>query len=193
MNTCELPATQSAVALKEWAATIEALRQGRQIMLLRKGGLHDAGGVFELEHQQFWLFPTQLHQATTLVKPEHRDLLQSTSHIDKQHIEIQCFARVERVWRLDETAQSTLQQTQHIWSPDYLTLRFGYQPGHTLAVMALRVWQLPQAQVVAPDAKYFGCRSWVELAQPLALEDARPVLSDAEFAAHFEPLTRFGL
>lgn len=186
--------TQSTlnVALKEWAATIEALRQGRQILLLRKGGLHDAGGVFELEHRQFWLFPTQLHQASALVKPQHRDLLEMTSHINKQHIKIQCFAQVERVWKLDEAAQSTLEHAPHIWSDDYLALRFGYQPGHSLAAIALRVWQLPQAQIVTPDTKYFGCRSWVELNQSLSLEGATPVLSDAEFASHLEPLARIG-
>lgn len=186
--------TQSTlkVALKEWAATIEALRQGRQILLLRKGGLHDAGGVFELEHHQFWLFPTQLHQASALLKPQHRDLMEVTSHIDKQNIEIQCFAQVERVWQLDEAAQSTLEHMPHIWSDDYLTLRFGYQPSHSLAAIALRVWQLPQAQVVQPDSKYFGCRSWVELSQPLSPEGATPVLSDADFGAHLEALARIG-
>ena len=181
------------VALKEWAATIEALRQGRQILLLRKGGIHDAGGVFELEHQRFWLFPTQLHQAKALVKAGHRDLLEQTAHIDRQHIEFRCFATVARVWNVDASAQSTLEAARHIWSDDYLSLRFGYQSAHRLAVVALRVWQLPQAQIVTPHSKYFGCRSWVELEQPLSPDGAVPVLDEAQFTRQLQELTRIGL
>ena len=36
-------------ALKEWAVGIRALREGRQVLLLRKGGLRDANGEFALE------------------------------------------------------------------------------------------------------------------------------------------------
>src|SRR5687768_3845167 len=41
------------VALKEWATVCTALETGRQILLLRKGGIHETGGQFELEHSRF--------------------------------------------------------------------------------------------------------------------------------------------
>ncbi|MFW6125399.1 MAG: DUF1802 family protein, partial [Pirellulales bacterium] len=50
------------IALKEWAAVCRALEEGRQTLLLRKGGIHEEGGRFELAHHQFWLFPTYEHQ-----------------------------------------------------------------------------------------------------------------------------------
>ena len=41
------------VALKEWASVCSALETGRQIILLRKGGIHESGGEFEVENRQF--------------------------------------------------------------------------------------------------------------------------------------------
>ena len=46
------------VALKEWAPVCSALETGRQIILLRKGGIHESGGEFEVENRQFVLFMT---------------------------------------------------------------------------------------------------------------------------------------
>src|SRR6476469_947176 len=51
-----------AIALKEWATVCHALETGRQMLLLRKGGIYEAAGEFELENPQFLLFPTYLHQ-----------------------------------------------------------------------------------------------------------------------------------
>lgn len=62
--------TSLQVALKEWATVCHALESGRQMVLLRKGGVSDAGGTFEVKHPQFLLFPTYLHQNLTMLKPE---------------------------------------------------------------------------------------------------------------------------
>src|SRR4029078_10883002 len=59
-----------SVALKEWASVCDALESGRQIVLLRKGGIYEAAGEFELENPQFLLFPTYLHQNLNMLKPE---------------------------------------------------------------------------------------------------------------------------
>jgi hypothetical protein len=182
------------VALKEWAATGEALRQGRQIILLRKGGIHDAEGVFELEHSRFWLFPTWLHQAQNLVKLEHRDLLEIAEAArefktrDTLHFSLYC--EVAQVWTLREEHQSTLMAASHIWSDDYLNLRFGYKPEHPLLCVAVRAWELPVAQAVANQSKYFGCRSWIELDAALSTTEARPVLDESTFQAQLKALEK---
>ena len=41
------------MALKEWAITIEALAQGDQVLLLRKGGIHEDGKDFRIIHREF--------------------------------------------------------------------------------------------------------------------------------------------
>src|SRR5690242_7801167 len=58
------------VGLKEWAAVCAALEDGRQMLLLRKGGIYEAAGEFEVEHRQFLLFPTYLHQDLKMLKAE---------------------------------------------------------------------------------------------------------------------------
>src|SRR5215217_7835366 len=57
------------IALKEWATVCRALETGRQMVLLRKGGILEAIGGFELENPQFLLFPTYLHQNLNMLKP----------------------------------------------------------------------------------------------------------------------------
>src|SRR4029079_16382278 len=62
--------TSLSVALKEWASVCAALEHGRQIILLRKGGIYESAGEFELEHREFLLFPTHLHQNQSILNPE---------------------------------------------------------------------------------------------------------------------------
>ena len=60
---------KSRMALKEWAVVVRAVREGRQILLLRKGGLADENGVFQLKEREFFLYPTYEHQKAALLKP----------------------------------------------------------------------------------------------------------------------------
>ncbi len=64
-------------ALKEWSAAVHALLDGRQTVLLRKGGIGEKR--FEVAAHEFLLFPTVAHSHAERVRPEHRDLLGSRS------------------------------------------------------------------------------------------------------------------
>ena len=179
------------IALKEWSVTLCALNEGRQIVLLRKGGLLDPAtdvseaGTFAIEYSNFWLMPTFLHQDTKLVKPEHRDLFESSQSMrradEKQFLALQTWARVERVWSFSPHDEERLVRAPHIWSRDYLDVRFGYKPEAPLLCAALRVYQLPQPHFVPMQPQFSGCRSWLELGQNLSLENARPVLNDEQW------------
>ena len=50
------------VALKEWDAVCTALADGAQILLIRKGGIHEKRQRFQFEHDAFWIYPTFAHQ-----------------------------------------------------------------------------------------------------------------------------------
>ena len=178
----------SSKALKEWAITGHALAQGRQIILLRKGGLLDEDGSFALEHSEFWLLPTWLHQERGLVKAADQDLWNQTPREPDESAKIaylRQYARVERVWQLHEDAQSALQEIPHIWSAHYLDLRFGYQSDKPLLCAALRVYQAQQPARYELGAGDLGCRSWVEMALPIEAQ-VRPAIGDAEFGARLE-------
>ena len=51
--------TAPVLALKEWAAVVHALLDGRQTVLLRKGGIHEKR--FALLGSRFVVFPTVAH------------------------------------------------------------------------------------------------------------------------------------
>ena len=183
---------ESSHALKEWAIVGEALARNRQIVLLRKGGLLDEDGHFALEHSQFWLLPTWLHQERGLVKAAHQDLWEQTPRESDESAKIaylRHFARVERVWKLDENAESALGQVPHIWSAHYLDLRFGYQPDKTLLCAALRVYVADEPVRYELRAGDLGCRSWVDLAAPIGVQ-VRPAIGDAAFARELKSVTR---
>ena len=65
----------SQTAFKEWAVTIDALARGEQIVILRKGGIHERNLHFEIEHDRFLFFPGYLHQDASLLKPDYRSRL----------------------------------------------------------------------------------------------------------------------
>jgi hypothetical protein len=180
------------VALKEWGVTCRALAEGRQIVLLRKGGLLDEDGVFHLEYSQFWLQPTFLHQDEALVKAGHRDLFGSVqaeraSGEGREFITLRWFAQVEDVFALREEDDEKLKGAPHIWSNAYLDTRFSYKPEHPLLCVLLRVYQAPQSVQLPMQPQWTGCRSWIELPQALSLEGAQPALDDAAWQrAHGE-------
>ena len=183
---------QSAHALKEWAIVGQALADNRQIVLLRKGGLLDEDGHFALEHSQFWLLPTWLHQERGLVKTAHQDLWEQTPRAADETaktVYLRHFARAERVWKLDENAESALLQVPHIWSAHYLDLRFGYQPDKTLLCAALRVYVADEPIRYPLRDGDLGCRSWVDLSQPIGA-NVRPAIGDEAFARELERVAR---
>ena len=62
-------------ALKEWATIVNALENGDQTVLLRKGGILEDSSGFVVESEKFFLFPTFEHQETRHLKPQfHKHL-----------------------------------------------------------------------------------------------------------------------
>ncbi|HUR54032.1 MAG TPA: DUF1802 family protein, partial [Gemmataceae bacterium] len=67
-----------SIAFKEWAVICRALAEGRQSLILRKGGISEVGGEFRPEHESFLLYPTLFHeQHRTGIKPELLPLLEA--------------------------------------------------------------------------------------------------------------------
>jgi hypothetical protein len=169
-------------ALKEWAVICQALAEGRQALILRKGGLADRTGEFELEHTRFWLFPTYLHQQHAGIKPEAVPLLE---HVLAQRpaqgtIQLTHFAEAAGLYTLHDMVGVLKIRDLHVWSDETVQARFAYRrPG--LYVAPVRVYRMPQARQLPDMATYAGCRSWVELECELPTEGATPVLNDAEF------------
>lgn len=175
----------SNLALKEWAVAVKALAAGKQILILRKGGIHRADKEFRVVHPEFLLYPTYEHQNAELVKAaNHADLQQTLDEDDVPGlVTLGCWCVVTDKFQVSEqTALDRLAQ-HHIWTTDYANKRLRWRPKQPLTVALLRVYtmQQPQALPVLPD--YGGCKSWVELGQDVPLGNMTPALDDAAYEA----------
>ena len=179
----------SRIAFKEWAVICAALARGRQSLILRKGGIHERDGQFQVEHDEFWLFPTYVHQNAEGLSAEGQGLLETvhTERPPEEEVRIWLYAAVKEVIRVDELAAVLRLAGQHIWSPQTVEMRFEYKrPG--LFVLPVRIYRAGQP-LCLPNSKYFaGCRSWVELPEELSTARAVPVLSDRQFSARLQTI-----
>ena len=72
VNASSLTTTDGiSTALKEWAIVCKALEEGKQILLLRKGGIMEYKQGFEVRHEKFLLYPTYEHQSKHLIRQEY--------------------------------------------------------------------------------------------------------------------------
>jgi len=170
------------VALKEWAAVCMALGEGRQILLLRKGGIHERGQRFEMEHRQFLLFPTYLHQNPAMLKPsEHANLKPMAA--EPEEIEMTLAGEVTDVLRLQSRRQMDALDGLHVWTPALIDMRFGYKPENPLYLMLVRAYRLATAVRVPNIPAYAGCRSWVPLRETFSTAGATAVLDQVAWEA----------
>jgi len=169
-------------ALKEWAVAIEALQQGRTIMMLRKGGIREQKGRFSVVCDRVWLYPTYEHQNPELLKPEYASQVQQLP--SGQHpgtIAIGAWAQIDAVFQITELSTVVALLPFHIWNAQFVVQRFGWKPSQPLYVLLLRVYPLAQPYEITDCPEYRGCRSWIELAEALTDPDSVPVLDRAEY------------
>lgn len=184
-----LSQTQGLAAFKEWAVSCEALGQGRQVMLLRKGGIKERGHVFKVEHPHFFLYPTYEHQDPEGVKPEYQALLAESLAAKPElgQVQVRYWARVDEAWGLTGSEAAFAQSANHIYSDQAVKDRWDWQSSKPLWLLLLRVHRLERPLDLEVLEDYTGCRSWIDLANLPEAEAAglpcRPVLDDAAYAA----------
>jgi hypothetical protein len=169
-------------AFKEWAVICQALAMGRQAVILRKGGIAEKEGKFQVDHQRFWLYPTYAHQQREGITPEALPLLEDslTKRPPQGKVVLSHFAEVGAIYQITEHYEAAKLAALHLWSDATVESRFHYrQPG--LVVLAVRVFQAKNAIEVVETPEMAGCKSWVELERGLPTEGATPVLIDTSF------------
>ncbi len=172
------------VALKEWAVVCEALAAGRQIFLLRKGGIAEGKRGFELLHDRFVFFPTWEHQQRDWVRAENRTLFDALEPSDPDRIEVRHGAQVDEVLPAPADIGRLVDAgALHIWEEPYLRMRYNYRPDLPLYLVLVRAFTLAAPQTIANDRRYKGCRSWVDLYEDVDAEGAANAVSDARFEA----------
>ena len=168
------------LALKEWAAAVRALLDGRQTVLLRKGGIHEKR--FTLRGSRFVVFPTVAHSHADSTRAEHADLLAAGradvmdgSVVVRAELSVAATIAVRRPDRIAEL------EPFHIWTTESVRRnRIDFRPRHELTaiVVAARPFAAPFTVPLRPE--YAGCRSWVDLVDmPGPVAPGEPVYDDA--------------
>jgi hypothetical protein len=155
----------TSVALKEWGAAAAALLDGRQTVLLRKGGIHEKS--FRVDRDRFVLFPTVAHSHRDRVRPEHRDLLvpgAAQVHEEAATFTVRCGVSLVDVVAVERPEGLAGIDDLHIWTEESVRMdRLEFRPKHRLQVLVVRAVELADPLTLPRLEAYAGCRSWVEL------------------------------
>lgn len=174
----------STPALKEWSAAVHAMLDGRQTVLLRKGGIHEkrfdanVGAAGE-----FVFFPTVAHSHAERVRAEHLDLLEAARlDSDEDEILIRAGATVFAAVAVNRPDGLQDLEDTHIWTAASVRSdRLDFRPRHRLTILVVQARPLAEPQRLSRDRAYAGCKSWVDL--PMAPHWADPVHDDETLAA----------
>lgn len=173
------------VALKEWAAIIDGLASGKQMILVRKGGIMEETREFRIEESSFYLYPTYEHQRKDLIKPEHHAALERTLEgveLPPKQVTITHMAHVVDDIGIKED-RHILQKIDpyHLLTHNYAQERLLWQPDKALHILVVRAYKLSVPKTIQVEDDYLGCKSWVTLKEPITDIDFEPVLDDAAF------------
>ena len=174
------------IALKEWAIVCKALEDGKQMLLLRKGGIMEYRKGFEVKHNEFLLYPTFEHQSVESIKVEYKEKLKeileeqnkyynnnnnNRKEIDKDNKNfntssnniIKLLAKVEDVIEISDKLILSELRDYHIWSDEYVTLRMNYNPSKPMNILLLRIYKLRKPLIVDINDTWAGCKSWIDI------------------------------
>ena len=166
-----------SIGFKEWALVCEALGEGRQSLILRKGGIAEGRDGFRFQYADFLLMPTLFHEQVAKLKlPADTPLpvLREGQHVIRWRVTVE--------WTRDLTDWEQVRRLDafHGWTDSVIRERFLYDGRESVSLAFLRVYRLSEPLVFEDAPKYGGCRSWVnlpELPEGLSFE---AVLSEQE-------------
>ena len=181
---------QCQVALKEWAVTIQALSLGQQILLVRKGGIHEEGKDFRVIHPEFLLYSTFEHQREDLLQPESQPALRELLAQPRYEAQISFthYAKVAELIEISDQEKVDDLSPHYIWTKEYAQSRLHWKPMLPLAVMLLRAYRMENPVSVPFLPEYKGCTSWVDILADVPLGQLQPVLSDEEFQRQMDEI-----
>ncbi|TXK75847.1 DUF1802 family protein [Paenibacillus sp. N3.4] len=172
-------------ALKEWASAVQALEEGKQIFIMRKGGIVEETKDFQVESNDFFLYPTYEHQRKQLLKETYQEMidqsLEGWTSTDTQ-VTIRSYAQMVEDIEISDQEQLNTLYPFHIWTESFTEERLKWKRKNPLHVMLLRVYKLAHPLEIPIEEAYIGCKSWIEIHAQTPTDAALiPVLSDEEF------------
>ena len=183
--------TTLSAALKEWEITVKALEQGNTILLLRKGGIKEISGQFQVNHNSILLYPTYEHQKPHLLKSDYAKFIHAMpSGYHPETVIISSWAKITNIFQVKKLSIIQQLYPDHIWSENFVKQRFNWKANQPLFVMLLRVFLLPQPVTIPYESTYGGCRSWIQLNQDISSLNSYPVISDDTYHKKVEKISK---
>lgn len=178
---------QNNMALKEWAVVLKALEEGKQTILLRKGGIQEEGGEFKPEHPEFFLYPTFEHETPAAIKADWRPRLAAIEkeNKDPKRIHFRLYCTVDRVEKVTDWEACKRLIPFTVMSDEAIEKRFNYGDWQGVYVFIVRVYTLPVPMDLPVKPSYEGCKSWVPLETSMFTAGSMSVLPDGAW-----PFTR---
>jgi hypothetical protein len=160
-------------ALKEWAVVCKALEEGRQVLLLRKGGIMEYRQGFEIKHDKFLLFPTFEHQSKEYIQSDYinnLDIILQHQVTTPYHPaansgrnKLTSYAKVIDIKEVNDKSIVRKLEKYHIWNDRYVNMRMDYNPKKPISVLLLRVYKMDTPLEVDIRPEWAGCRSWISI------------------------------
>lgn len=173
-----------SIALKEWAVSVKALVEGKQIIVMRKGGITEETRDFQLISPSFYLMPAYEHQKKHLLKDGYAADLDETLiewSEDMETMKLASYAEV--VEDIEIRDQETLDRLRdlHIWTDTFAEERLKWKKSKPLHVLVLRVYRFEVPLAIPMRPAYNGCKSWVRLIDDMVTPIMKPVLDENMF------------
>lgn len=180
----------SNVALKEWAVLVDALERGTQLLLVRKGGIRDPQGSFDLKHREFFLYPTWEHQQQEALRTEFRARFRELAvAVPSQSLSLSVYAGVAFCGEIQDPKVLAGLARYHIWTPEFFEERMRYKPATPTLVVVVRAYRLKDPIPLLVKPEYAGCKSWVPLGEELPVGEAIPVVDNQRFRRALEEIS----
>ncbi len=157
-------------ALKEWQVVNDAILEGKQSILVRKGGILDTINDFPPEEKEFLIFPTYEHQKKEYVKKEFHYLFKEpeVSKCEVGEVLLEKY-KINLLCKLKECKQITDKKQLKdilqyvIYTYEFLEMRFNYRQDEPLNVLVIEPHTLEKEILVEYTDSIKGCKSWITI------------------------------
>ncbi len=173
---------------KEWQVVCDAIQQGKQSLILRKGGIHEGKGGFSFGNvERFVLFPTRFHAQGDHVRGETDTFTPGKEWEVGDTLSFNIVCAVDQVYELNDWQIIHQLSPFHIWTESCIKDRFQWEgkgmAQGTIHLAMIRAYQLPEPIEISYHKGLAGCRSWVtldDISCP-SVERLDPVLENREY------------
>ncbi|MCP4520493.1 MAG: DUF1802 family protein [Cytophagales bacterium] len=150
---------------KEWTKVVQALGEGRQQIILRKGGIIEENGSFSVQEDDFLLLPTLYHQQNEKIKQSWLNEVgeEDIYYQNHQQVWIRFEAFVKEVRQINSWKELAKLDDQHVWREDVIQERYERWQEHQVTLLVVDVKKLEPPILLDLLPEHGGCKSWIEI------------------------------